>query len=87
MPSTPTPEERLNAISEQGLCTGCGLCQAVAGPDRVRVVKTETGYERPVPQGRLDHVTVDRIYDTCPGVRTEGLPEKLIGPETKIDNV
>ena len=35
-----TPTERLYAIVEQGLCIGCGLCQSVAGKDRVRVCKT-----------------------------------------------
>ena len=87
MSDEPTPSERLYAIAEQGLCIGCGLCQSVAGPDRVKVVKTTTGYERPVVVGELDHSTVDRIYDTCPGTRIDGLPERLIEVDTKIDNV
>ncbi len=82
-----SPEQRLSAIAEQGLCAGCGLCQAVAGPDRVKVTKTTTGYERPVVTGELDHETVDRIYDTCPGTRVDGLPARLIDSETKMDNV
>ncbi len=40
MSNEPTPTERLYAIVEQGLCIGCGLCQSVAGSDRVRVTKT-----------------------------------------------
>ena len=55
-----SPAERLYAIVEQGLCIGCGLCQAVAGGDRVRVCKTQSGYEQPVVQAELDHDTVDR---------------------------
>ena len=82
-----SPKQRLAAIAEQGLCIGCGLCQAVAGPDAVRVAKTTTGYERPVVIGELDHATVDRIYETCPGTRIEGLPDGLIDSETKIDDV
>ena len=82
-----TPAARLNAISEQGLCTGCGLCQAIAGPDGVRVVKMTTGYERPVAQPGLDHAAVDRIYDACPGVHADGLPARLVDAGTRIDNV
>lgn len=82
-----TPTERLYAIAEQGLCIGCGLCQSVAGPDRVKIMRTTTGYERPVVVGDLDHATVDTIYDTCPGTRIDGLPDRLIDEETRIDNV
>ncbi|TNF86996.1 MAG: Coenzyme F420 hydrogenase/dehydrogenase, beta subunit C-terminal domain [Gammaproteobacteria bacterium] len=87
MGQNPTPGERLYAIVEQGLCIGCGLCQAVAGADRVRVCKTLNGYEQPVVQGELDDATVDRIYAVCPGTRIEGLPERLIEADSKHDNV
>jgi coenzyme F420 hydrogenase subunit beta len=83
----PSPVERLYAIAEQALCIGCGLCQSVAGPDRIKVVKTDTGNLRPVVVGDLEHATVDRIYDTCPGTRVDGLPERLVDDETRIDNV
>jgi len=79
--------ERMNAISEQGLCAGCGICQSIAGPDKIKVVKSLNGYERPVIVGDLDDATVDRIFDICPGTRIEGLPENKIVPETMIDNV
>ncbi|MEM7171810.1 MAG: Coenzyme F420 hydrogenase/dehydrogenase, beta subunit C-terminal domain [Pseudomonadota bacterium] len=87
MSTEPTPQDRFYAIAEQGLCIGCGLCQAVAGPDKVAVTKTTTGYERPIVVGDLDHDTVDKIYDICPGTRIEGLPEALIDDRTKHDNV
>lgn len=79
--------ERLYAIVEQGLCIGCGLCQSVAGKTRVRVCKTQSGYEQPVIEGELDHATVDRIYAVCPGTRIEGLPQRLIESDTRHDNV
>ena len=82
-----TPEQRLNRISEHGLCIGCGLCQSVAGQERVRMAMTPQGHERPVIRGDLDHETVDRIYDVCPATRIEGLPEALIAPETTVDRV
>ena len=85
--STKSATERLYAIVEQGLCIGCGLCQSIAGKDVVQVVKTTEGYEQPVVIGNLNHGTVDKIYDTCPGTRIEGLPDKLLEPDTKQDNV
>lgn len=82
-----TPTERLYAIVEQGLCIGCGLCQSIAGSDRVSVSKTMTGYLQPVVRGELDQATVDRIYAACPGTRVEGLPERLLETDTRQDNV
>ncbi|MEM7563442.1 MAG: Coenzyme F420 hydrogenase/dehydrogenase, beta subunit C-terminal domain [Pseudomonadota bacterium] len=82
-----TPQQRLNAIVEQGLCIGCGLCQSVAGQDRVRVTRTTSGFEQPIVVGDLDHETVDQIYDVCPGTRIEGLPERLVEKDTHLDNV
>jgi coenzyme F420 hydrogenase subunit beta len=87
MSNEPTPTERLYTIVEQGLCIGCGLCQSIAGSDRVRVTKTLNGYLQPVVEGELDHATVDRIYAICPGTRVEGLPERLLEVDTKQDNV
>ena len=83
----PTPVDRLYSIVEQGLCTGCGICQSVAGPEVVRVHKVANGYERPVVVGDLDHSTVDRIYEVCPGTRIEGLPDRLVEGSTHIDPV
>ena len=87
MPDPMTPADRLNAISEQGLCIGCGLCQSVAGPDRIQVVKNQEGNLRPIVTGELDHRIVDQVYDVCPGTHVQGMPAELIGRETKVDNV
>ena len=84
-PAPVTPEDRLYRIVEDGMCIGCGLCQSVAGPDRVRMQLVANGCERPVATGNLDHETVDRIYDVCPGTRLEGLPERLISEGTRHD--
>ncbi len=69
------------------MCIGCGLCQAVAGPDKVSAVKVTSGHIRPVAGAELDHDTVDRIYDVCPGTRVDGLPERFVDEETRIDPV
>lgn len=80
-----TPQARLARIVEDGVCIGCGLCQSLAGPDKVMVQRIETGYECPVVVGELDHETVDLIYDVCPGTRFNSLPQHLIDADTQMD--
>ena len=62
----------LEEIVEGGLCIGCGLCRAVAGADKIRIVLTPEGRERPVALGHLDAATLARINAICPGIRVEG---------------
>ena len=66
------PPLSLEEIVEGGLCIGCGLCRAVAGAERIRIVLTPEGRERPVARGRLDAATLERINAICPGTRVEG---------------
>ena len=82
-----TPIERFYRIAEDGLCIGCGLCQSVAGPARIKMMATPEGAERPIVQGPLDEATVDRIYAVCPGTRIEGLPEALVDDAATVDPV
>ncbi len=72
-----SPKDRLYRIVEEAMCIGCGLCQAVAGRDKIEVRKSASGYLHPIAVGGLDHATVDRIYATCPSARLEGLPATL----------
>ncbi len=84
---TASPQERLYQIVEDGVCIGCGLCEAVAGRRMVRAVKVTSGHIRPVASEALDHEAVDRIYDVCPGTRVDGLPKRLIDENTETDHV
>jgi coenzyme F420 hydrogenase subunit beta len=71
----------LEEIVEGGLCIGCGLCQAVAGADKIRIVLTPEGRERPIARGRLDAATLEHINAICPGTRVEGArPEEQAPP-------
>lgn len=47
----------------------------------------ENGYERPVVTGDLSNASVDRIYDVCPGLKVDGLPDRLICNDTLSDPV
>jgi coenzyme F420 hydrogenase subunit beta len=62
----------LEEIVEGGLCIGCGLCQALAGADKIQIILTPEGRERPVARQPLDESTLERINAVCPGTRVEG---------------
>jgi coenzyme F420 hydrogenase subunit beta len=59
-------------IVEGGLCIGCGLCQAIAGPDHIQVAMTPEGRERPIVRTPLAAATLERINAVCPGTLVEG---------------
>jgi coenzyme F420 hydrogenase subunit beta len=62
----------LEDIVEGGLCIGCGLCRSVAGEDKIQIVLTPEGRERPVARRALSHATLEFINAICPGTRVEG---------------
>lgn len=62
----------LEEIVEGGLCIGCGLCRSLAGPEKIQMVLTAEGRERPVAREVLDAATLERINAVCPGTRIEG---------------
>ena len=62
----------LEQIVEGGLCIGCGLCRALAGPDNIDFVLTPEGRDRPVPRRPLDLAALAQINAICPGTRVEG---------------
>src|ERR1700761_2143016 len=72
MPPAATAPLTLNQIVENGLCIGCGLCRSVAGPDKVDLVMTPEGRERPVARRDLDDTPLARINAVCPGTRIGG---------------
>jgi len=81
-PFAPPP---LESIVEQGLCMGCGLCQSIAGADRVRLEMRGEGGERPVVLESLDEATLGLITSVCPGIHCEGVDPGALAPEVAID--
>jgi coenzyme F420 hydrogenase subunit beta len=78
---------RIDEIVQGGLCIGCGLCESVAGPDRVAFVTTADGRERPLARGRLDDGTLRRVNAVCPGTRIEGADRRKLAPGIAIDPI
>ena len=62
----------LQAIVRQGLCAGCGLCESIAGRERVEMAMTTASYMRPQVREELDEATLDKIRAVCPGITLTG---------------
>lgn len=78
-------KDRLYRIVEEGMCTGCGLCQSVAGKETIEIRTQPTGYQRPVVVGELSDETVDTIYQVCPGINiSQELPADANASEDMI---
>ena len=73
-------------VVESGLCIGCGLCEAIPGRERMRMVMTPEGRERPVATGVVDDATERRILAVCPGVRQRA-PAPLAAPGFRFDEI
>jgi coenzyme F420 hydrogenase subunit beta len=74
-------------IVEAGLCIGCGLCQSLAGADRVALIETTEGRERPVVRRELDRATLELINDVCPGVRVDAADRARVPAGTPVDRI
>ena len=59
-------------IVASGACIGCGICQSIAGPDRIALTSTERGTERPRVRGPLPPHIERRIAEVCPGIHVGG---------------
>ncbi len=60
-------------VVTNGLCIGCGLCEAVTH-GRVRMVMTDTGALRPTPADAFEAEEEKRLLAACPGVAVEPRP-------------
>lgn len=65
----------LKSVVEHGLCANCGICESMAGRDRVEMRLTAYGHLRPFIKGALDQDVEARILDVCPGAVVTGPAE------------
>jgi coenzyme F420 hydrogenase subunit beta len=77
----------LEEIVQAGLCIGCGLCESLAGPDRVRIVMTPEGRERPLVSAPLDAGALGLINAVCPGLIVEGPDPAASAHSTPWDTI
>lgn len=84
---THTPEDRLYRIAEEGLCIGCGMCEAAVGRDKIKMCRTPERELRPVAGDALSHDDVDVVYEICPSLKVRGLEPERVASDTKLDDV
>lgn len=59
-------------IVQSGLCIGCGLCQSIAGQDKLTLVMTPEGRERPRQLAAPSDEELNLINAVCPGLHAPG---------------
>ena len=77
----------LRDVVEGGLCTGCGLCESLAGRDRVEMQVSPAGQLRPALHTVLSPAEERSLVDACPGVTAIGPDPETLDPGTRLDPV
>ena len=77
----------IDEIVTGGLCIGCGLCKSIAGAERIRMVMTSEGRERPVAAAPLSREALTTINAVCPGTRIEGADPNAIPDDAETDPI
>ena len=78
-----TSVNNLNDIVENGLCIGCGLCQSIAGKDKIEVLMTPKGRLEPKEISKITPEIFEKIRNVCPGTIVEGLPKENVDQSAK----
>ncbi len=63
---------KLEDVVAGGLCAGCGLCESMAGSNRISMHVAKSGYSRPRFKEPLDETLEKSILAVCPGVNAVG---------------
>ncbi len=56
----------LETVVAHGLCASCGLCESIAGRDRIEMAITSYGQMRPQIKRSLEPDVLDDILAVCP---------------------
>lgn len=73
---TKTPST-IEDVVKSGLCNGCGMCESIAGRDRVEMGLGINGHMRPLVRKPLPLIMEKRILEVCPGANLEGPGETM----------
>ena len=74
---------QLSDIVDNGLCIGCGLCQSIAGRDKIEVSMTPKGRLEPKEISKITPEIFEKIRNVCPGTIVEGLPKENVDQSAK----
>lgn len=79
-----TAPTSIQDVVRNGLCTGCGLCESLAGRDRVEMGIGIEGHMRPLVREPLPDDLEARIMQVCPGANLEGPGAQAEAPRESI---
>ncbi len=79
--------DKLSDIVENGMCMGCGLCQAIAGKESIEFVTTPDGRVRPVETRPLAADDWALVQLTCPGINVAGVDEHRRDEGAEVDMI
>nr|ABZ06322.1 putative coenzyme F420 hydrogenase/dehydrogenase, beta subunit C-terminal domain [uncultured marine microorganism HF4000_008G09] len=74
---------QLSDIVDNGLCIGCGLCQSIAGKDKIKISMTSKGRLEPKEISKISPEIFKKIVNVCPGTIVEGLPKEEVNQSAK----
>ena len=77
----------LSDIVNNGLCVGCGICQSIAGKDKIETMISSKGRLEPKEINKISPDVFKKIKNVCPGTIVEGLPEEAIDKNSKHDQI
>ena len=78
---------QLSDIVDNGLCIGCGLCQSIAGKDKIEINMSPKGRLEPKEINKISPEIFKKIVNVCPGTIVEGLPKEEVPSNAKDDLV
>lgn len=75
----------LDAIVDNGLCTGCGMCVGM-GRGLIKMRMTGDGYERPFAEASLGSAAERFVNSICPGIGIDGanIPQTSDGARVDV---
>ena len=79
--------KNLETVVEYGLCLGCGLCESMAGRDRVTMTMSSYSQLRPKVHEPRDQSTLDRVLAACPGINLRGPDAAVAGPKGHMHTI
>jgi coenzyme F420 hydrogenase subunit beta len=69
MPMNSAASPLIDSIVKNGLCTGCGICEAIAPKGAIQIKINRAGYARPSQKETIPEDSENIIRDVCPGIR------------------
>ena len=79
--------QSLDDIVESGLCTGCGICESLAGRQVVEMGMSAEQRLRPETKSPVENHKLQKIMQVCPGIAVHGPNTEKRVPFKKVNKI